>query len=59
MLERKLETVKKNVDEHLKKKFIRLYLFLKSSSVLLIKKFEKSFRFCVDYRKFNALIVKN
>ena len=43
----------------LKKNFIRFNKFDYAIFVLIIKKLEENLRMCVDYRVFNALIIKN
>lgn len=43
----------------LKKNFIRFNKFEYAISILIIKKFEKNLRICVDYKIFNPLIIKN
>ena len=43
----------------LKKDFIRFNNFDCAIFVLIIKKFEKKLRICVDYKIFNVLIIKN
>jgi hypothetical protein len=51
--------MKKYLKEHLNKKFIESSTTSYVSSILFANKFEKEFRFCVDYRKLNAIIKKN
>ena len=43
----------------LEKNFIRSSNFEYAASVLIVKKFERELRICVDYRALNALIIKN
>lgn len=59
MSEKELTTVKKYIDEHLKKRFIKFNFLSVSSPVFLTRKSKKKFRFCVDYRGLNALTIKN
>lgn len=59
MSEKELTTVKKYIDEHLKKRFIKFNFLSVSSPVFLTRKSKKNFRFCVDYRGLNALTIKN
>ena len=59
ILEHKFEQIKKYLNEHLKKKFIVSNYASFASLVLFIKKLNKKLRFCVDYRKLNAIIKKN
>ena len=42
-----------------KKNMIRFNQFSIIFFILFVKKFEKKLYFCVNYRKFNAMIVKN
>ena len=57
--EHKLEQVKKYLNEHLKKEFIVSNYALFASLVLFTKKLNKELRFCVDYKKLNAIIKRN
>ncbi len=59
MFEEKLKIVKKYLENNLKKKFIVANCSFFASSVMFMKKTNKSLRFCVDYRKLNQLIRKN
>jgi len=59
MLNHKLQKIKKYLEENLKKKFIILSKVLFASSILFVEKKDDSFRFCIDYRKLNALIKRN
>ena len=43
----------------LKKNWIRFFNESIEAFVLFIKKFDDSLRLCVDYRKFNEIIIKN
>ena len=54
-----LEFVKKFLEEHLKKEFIEVSNALCSSSILLVKKPRGDIRFCINYRKLNALTKKD
>jgi hypothetical protein len=51
--------MKKYLKEHLNKKFIESSTISYVSSILFAKKLEEEFRFCIDYRKLNAIIKKN
>ena len=55
----KLKQVKKYLNEHLRKRFIIFNHTSFASSVLFIKKPNKELRFCVDYKKLNAITKKN
>ena len=59
MLNHKLQKIKKYLEENLKKKFIILSKALFASSILFAEKKDDSLRFCVNYRKLNALIKRN
>ena len=59
ILKYKFEQIKKYLNEHLKKKFIVSNYTLFALFVLLIEKSNKELRFCVDYRKLNAIIKRN
>ena len=43
----------------LKKNFIRFNYFSIVSSMLFVKKSKDELRFCVDYRNFNVMTIKN
>ena len=47
------------LNENFKKKIIRVNRFETIVFILFVKKFEKDFRFCVNYRDLNVVIVKN
>ncbi len=55
----KLQLVKKYLKEHLDKNFIKSSTASYVSSILFAKKSEDELRFCVNYRKLNAIIKKN
>ncbi len=55
----KLQKIKKYLINHLNKKFIFFSFASYISSILFIKKKDDSLRFCIDYRKLNALIKQN
>jgi hypothetical protein len=59
MFNHKLQKIKKYLINHLNKEFIFFSFALYVSLILFIKKKDDSLRFCVDYRKFNALIKWN
>lgn len=55
----KLMKLKKYLNENLNKNFIKLNIVFYSSSMLFAIKFNEDFRFCVNYRKLNAIIRRN
>ena len=57
--EQKLATVKKYLDKHLEKRFIRSNSSKTAALMLFMKKPNKGLRFCVNYRKLNKIIEKN
>jgi len=59
MSSHKLQKIKKYLEENLKKKFITLSKASFTSSILFIEKKDDNLRFCVNYRKLNALIKRN
>ena len=59
MFKPQLEFVTKFLEEHLKKRFIKASKALYSSLILLAKKPRSGIRFCVEYKKLNALIKKD
>ncbi len=59
MLSHKLQKIKKYLEENLKKKFIIFSKAFFASSILFVEKKDDSLRFCVNYRKLNALIKRD
>ncbi len=59
MSDYKLQKMKNYLIEHLNKSFISFSLTLYASLILFIEKKDDSLRFCVNYRKLNALIKWN
>ena len=57
--EHKFEQVKKYLNEHLKKRFIVSSYASFALFVLFVEKSNEGLRFCVDYRKLNAIIKRN
>ena len=55
----KLEQIKKYLNEHLKKRFIVSNHASFALFILFTEKPNKELRFCVDYRKLNAIIKRN
>jgi len=56
MFDHKLQKIKKYLIEHLNKEFIFFSFALYISFILFAEKKDKSLRFCINYRKLNALI---
>ena len=59
MFNHKLQKIKKYLINHLNKEFIFFSFASYISLILFIKKKDDSLRFCIDYRKLNALIKRN
>ena len=59
MSSHKLQKIKKYLEENLKKKFITLSKALFASLILFVEKKDDSLRFCINYRKLNALIKRD
>ncbi len=59
MFNHKLQKIKKYLIEHLNKEFIFFSFASYVSLILFAEKKDESLRFCVNYRKFNALIKRN
>ncbi len=59
MFDHKLQKIKKYLIDHLNKEFIFFSFALYVSFILFIEKKDDSLRFCVDYRKLNALIKRD
>jgi len=59
MSDYKLQKMKNYLIEHLNKDFISSSSASYTSFILFVKKKDDSLRFCVDYRKLNALIKRN
>ena len=55
----KLLVIKKYINKHLNKEFIRPSISLVAAPILLTKKLEEGIRFYIDYRGLNAIIIKN
>ncbi len=59
MFDYKLQKIKKYLIDHLNKEFIFFSFASYVSLILFIEKKDDSLRFCVDYRKLNALIKRD
>jgi len=59
MSDYKLQKMKNYLIEHLNKNFISSSLISYASLILFVEKKDDSLRFCVDYRKLNALIKRD
>ena len=59
MFKDELQVLQKYLKKNLIKGFIKANSSEYSSLVLFVKKLGEGFRFCVDYRKLNAIIRKN
>jgi hypothetical protein len=57
--EKELQLMKKYLKEHLNKDFIESSIAFYASFILFAKKSDDELRFCVNYRKLNAIIKKN
>ena len=54
-----LKTVKKYLKDNLNKDFIQISSVLIVFSMLFVQKLKEELRFCINYRKLNAIIKKN
>jgi len=59
MFNHKLQKIKKYLIKHLNKEFIFFSFASYVSLILFAEKKDESLRFCIDYRKFNALIKRD
>jgi len=59
MFNHKLQKIKKYLIDHLNKEFIFFSFASYVSLILFIEKKDESLRFCIDYRKLNALIKRD
>ena len=55
----KLLVVKKYINKHLNKGFIRPSISLAAAPIFLAKKLKGGIRFYINYRGLNAIIIKN
>jgi len=54
-----LKTLKEYIKENLAKKFIRKSKSPAGAPVLFVKKHDGTLRLCVDYRRLNAITIRN
>ena len=59
ILKDKLLVIKKYINKYLNKGFIYFNILLAAALILLTKKPGKGIQFCVNYRGFNTIIIKN
>lgn len=59
MFQDELRVLKKYLKDNLIKSFIQINFFLAIFSILFVKKFDEELRFCVNYKDFNVMIIKN
>jgi len=59
MFDHKLQKIKKYLIKHLNKEFIFFSFASYVSLILFAEKKDESLRFCIDYRKLNALIKRD
>jgi len=59
ILKNELLVIKKYINKHLNKGFIRPSILLVAAPILLAKKLKKGIWFYVNYRGLNAIIIKN
>jgi hypothetical protein len=54
-----LKTLREYLDKHLKKRFITLSHSSTKVSILFVKKSNEDLRLCIDYKRLNAITIKN
>jgi len=59
ILKDKLLVIKKYINEHLNKGFIRPSILLVATLILLTKKLREGIWFYINYRGLNAIMIKN
>ena len=59
MSEQETNTIKKYIDKHFRKNFIRPSSLAVAAPVLLVRKLKGELKFFVNYRALNAITVKN
>ena len=55
----KLLVIKKYINKHLNKGFINSSIFLAATPILLAKKLGGGIQFYINYKRLNAIIIKN
>ena len=55
----KLLVIKKYINKHLDKGFIYPSIFLAAAPIFLAKKLGGGIQFCINYRGFNTIIIKD
>ena len=59
MFKDELLVIKKYINEHLNKGFIRPSISPAAAPILLTKKLKGGIQFCVNYRELNTITIKN
>jgi len=59
MLKDELLVIKKYINKHLNKGFIRSSILLAAALILLAKKLEGGIQFYINYRGLNTITIKN
>ena len=59
ILKNKLLVIKKYINKHLDKGFIRPSISPAAAPILLTKKLKGGIQFCVNYRELNTITIKN
>ena len=59
LLEQKTDAIKIYINKHLEKGFIRPSSSAAIASMLLVRKLGGRLRFCIDYKAFNKITMKN
>ena len=55
----KLLVIKKYINKYLNKGFIYSNIFLAATPILLTKKLGRGIQFCINYKGFNTITIKN
>jgi len=59
ILKDELLVIKKYIDKYLNKGFIRPSILLAAAPILLVKKLKGGIQFYINYKKLNAITIKN